>query len=143
MSDRTQASQAAALLGKIGGRSRSPAKAAAARANGAKGGRPVRPAGVPHRWTFAEVEAVLGARCICVTAGRGLVVRAYCNAVGGEDGNLAEPAHFDVLPSWGDRIGPRDDCERPIDAIERRIAARFPAPRGWWYDPASGIVVQS
>lgn len=129
---------AAVALGRLGGRSRSPAKIAAVRANGAKGGRPIRPAGDSHVWTFAEVAAAFGDRSFVSPAGRGLFVRATCCP--GEDST--DPAFFDVAPNWADHIGPYDDCDRSVDDLVRKVAAKFPSPKGWTYRPDNGTIDQ-
>lgn len=125
---------AAVALGSI----RTPKKAAASRANGAKGGRPIRPAGKSHVWTFAEISAAFGDRSFVSPAGRGLFVRAACYP--GED--PAEVAFFDVAPSWSDHVGPHDDCDRSVDDLVRKISAKFPSPKGWTYRPDNGTIDQ-
>lgn len=129
---------AAVALGRLGGASRSAAKRAASARNGAAGGRPPRPAGSSHLWTEGEVVAALGAGCYTAPAGAGLHVRAEC--LPGEDASA--PAQFTVSPSWADTIGPHDDCDASVEALVRRISARFPSPDGWSYDRANGTIDQ-
>lgn len=137
----TDIHNAASALGRMGGASTSPAKQAASRANGAKGGRPVKPAGKPHVWTMREVAAVMGDRSYTAPAGRGLFVRAACFPGEFED----SPAWFDLQPSWGDAIGRFDNCDATVDALVRRIEAKFPPADGhfWQYDPANGTIEQA
>lgn len=136
--DTPEKNPAAVALGRLGGASRSAAKRAASARNGAAGGRPPRPAGPSHVWTEREVLDILGDGSYTAPAGAGLHVRAEC--LPGEDDSA--PAQFTVSPSWADTIGPRDDCDASVEALVRRISARFPSPDGWSYDRANGTIDQ-
>ena len=129
------ASEAARALGSI----RTLKKAASSRANGAKGGRPVKPAGESHVWTAREVVALLP-NGYTSPAGRGVFVRAACCPSDEDDGS--EPAQFDARPSWADTIGPHDNADAAVEALVRRIEAKFPSPKGWSYDAANGTIDQ-
>ncbi len=125
---------AAVALGSI----RTPKKAAAVRENGKKGGRPIKPAGNPHVWTMREISVIMGNRRFCVLAGRGNTIRADCNPGEFED----DPAWFDLTPSWADSIGRFDNCDSSVDALVRKISAKFPTTKCWQYDATNQIIEQ-
>lgn len=127
---------AAVALGSI----RTLKKAASSRANGAKGGRPVKPAGESHVWTTREVAALLP-KGYTVPAGRGLFVRAIC--IPAEDDDGTDAAQFDVRPNWAYTIGPHENADASVGALVRRIEAKFPSPKGWSYDTANATIDQA
>ena len=101
---------------------------------------PTKPAGEPHIWTFAEIEAAFGDRAYSVPCGYGVHIKAVCYYVPEVND---WPAYFDVVPNWADRIGHYDRCDRSIDELIRRISAKFPTENQWQYNSESSIIEQA
>lgn len=98
----TDIHNAAAALGRMGGASTSPAKQAASRANGAKGGRPV----TLHDARSERGECYFWRHIVRRTAKR-IIISDYTNVQGGSDYDVHYPrsAEFDAaIDSWVARL---------------------------------------